>query len=86
MSERRIPPVSKKIILALLVVALLGVILAVCPGCGVTNPVAQTKLGKVQGQAGSGGILVFKGIPTQSHLWVSFAGSRLSPPSPGAIP
>ena len=63
MSERRIPPVSKKIILALLVVALLGVILAVCPGCGVTNPVAQTKLGKVQGQAGSEGILVFKGIP-----------------------
>ena len=63
MSGRRILPVSKRIILTLLVAALLGVILAVFPGCGVTNPVAQTTYGKIQGQVGPQGILAFKGIP-----------------------
>ena len=63
MFERRNLPVSKKIILALLVAALLGAILAVFPGCGETNPVAQTKLGKVQGLVGPQGILSFEGIP-----------------------
>jgi para-nitrobenzyl esterase len=63
MSERRILPMSKKVILALLIVALLGVVLAVCPGCGGKNLVAQTRFGKVKGQVESGGILAFKGIP-----------------------
>ena len=81
MSGRRILPVSKRIILTLLVAALLGVILAVFPGCGVTNPVAQTTYGRVQGQVGSEGILAFKGIP---YARPPVGELRWKPPQPPA--
>ena len=81
MSGRRILPVSKRIILTLLVAALLGVILAVFPGCGVTNPVAQTTYGQVQGQVGPQGILAFKGIP---YARPPVGELRWKPPQPPA--
>src|SRR5450830_255270 len=79
MSERRVLPMSKKVILALLIVALLGVVLAVCPGCGGKNLVAQTGLGKVKGQLGSCGTLVFRGIPYARPPVGEF---RFKPPQP----
>ncbi|MCJ7745002.1 MAG: carboxylesterase family protein, partial [Actinobacteria bacterium] len=78
MSENRKLPVSKKLILILLIVALLGVVLAVCPGCG-RNLVAQTGLGKVKGQLGSDGILAFKGIP---YAKPPVGELRFKPPQP----
>ena len=78
MPENRMLPVSKKLILILLIVALLGVVLAVCPGCG-RNLIAQTSSGKVKGQLGSDGILVFKGIP---YARPPVGELRFKPPQP----
>ncbi|MBK5093452.1 MAG: carboxylesterase/lipase family protein [Actinobacteria bacterium] len=63
MSDNHMLLISKKLVLTLLIVALLGAVLAVCPGCGGRNLVVQTGSGKVKGQVGQGDILVFKGIP-----------------------
>ena len=79
MPENRMLPVSGKLILTLLIVALLGAVLAVYPGCGGTNLVAKTGSGKVEGELKESGILVFKGIP---YAKPPVGELRFKPPQP----
>jgi len=79
MSENRTLLTSKKLFLTLLIVALLGAVLAVYPGCGGTNLVAKTGSGKVEGELKESGILVFKGIP---YAKPPVGELRFKPPQP----
>ena len=79
MSDNRTLLTSKKLILTLLIFALLGVTLAVFPGCGGTNLVAQTSSGKVKGELETTGILAFKGIP---YAKPPVGKLRFKPPQP----
>jgi para-nitrobenzyl esterase len=79
MSENRMVSALKKLILTLLIFALLGVVLAVFPGCGGTNLVAKTSSGKVMGELETSGTLVYKGIP---YAKPPVGKLRFKPPQP----
>lgn len=85
MSENRMVSALKKLILTLLIFALLGVTLAVFPGCGGRNLVAQTSSGKVKGELKTTGILAFKGIPYAKPPVGKLRFKPPQPRSPGAI-